>query len=69
MGDPRKLLDNLTGWSDDLVKATYKIAGAWGLWFYQNVSTQKIATLVAIVYTSLQLYILLRDKIFGNKKD
>lgn len=64
-----KLYDAIVSAPETLAQAGIRVAGTWGLWFYQSVSAQNIATVLAIIYTCLQIYLLLRDKIFGDKKE
>lgn len=51
----------------DIGPAIWKVLVAWGLTIFGNVTLQQVATFLAIVYTLIQIYILVRDKIVRDK--
>lgn len=51
----------------DTAPALFKIVVAWALTIFGNVTLQQVATLLAIIYTSIQIYILIRDKIIRDR--
>lgn len=51
----------------DAAPALYKLIVAWALTLFGNITLQQVATALAIVYTAIQIYILVRDKIVRDK--
>ena len=51
----------------DTGAAVFKLFVAWCLTVFSNITLQHVATFCAIVYTLLQIYILVRDKIVSRK--
>lgn len=47
--------------------ALLKLLLAWALTILGNITLQQVATTLAIVYTAIQIYILVRDKIVRDK--
>lgn len=53
---------------DDWTDAFLKVALAWAAVAYGWFTLQHIATAAAIVYTLLQIYVLVRDKIVRKER-
>ena len=49
--------------------AWLKLSVAWVLTAIGGITLQQIATLLAIVYTALQIYLLVRDRMFRKQAE
>lgn len=61
------MIDRPTDTAADSGPALLKLLLAWALTILGNITLQQVATALAIVYTAIQIYILVRDKIVRDK--